>query len=65
MSKIYIEVKNGLVNAVYTDSKKELEVILCDYDNAKQEIGNDQFEFECTNNIKELDENMEHLHRIF
>lgn len=65
MSKIYIVVENGVVNSVYTDSKEELEVILCDYDNAEKETENDQYGFECTNNIKELNENIEQLYSIF
>lgn len=65
MSKIYIEVEDGLVNAVYTDSEEELDVILCDHDNADQETEWDCFNFECTNNINELEDNMSNLNCIF
>jgi hypothetical protein len=55
--KIYVEVEDGLVTGVYTDSKNsEIEVVMCDHDNANQETENDGFEFESTNNCNELKE---------
>ena len=37
MSKIYIEVSDGVVQSVYTDIKEEVEVILCDHDDEEAE----------------------------
>jgi hypothetical protein len=46
--KIYIEVEDGLVRGVYTDDEEtEIEVIMCDHDNADQETEDDDFEFFC------------------
>lgn len=65
MTKIYIEVEDGLVNGVYTDSKEEFDVILCNHDDAEQEEKFPEFKFEHTNNCSELEVNREKLNCIF
>ncbi|MCD7996418.1 MAG: hypothetical protein LUH21_04205 [Clostridiales bacterium] len=54
MSKIYIEVAEGLVSNVYTDSQEPLEVILCDHDNARNEKEFPEFGNESTVNCEKL-----------
>jgi len=64
--KIYIEVKGGMVTGVYTDDKEnDVDVILCDHDDAEQETEEDGFEFAATNNCNELKENKEQLRDIY
>ena len=63
--KIYIEVDGGLVSNVYTDSKEDLEVILCDYDMAEGEEEGDGYDFQSTKACDELEEIMEGLRHIF
>ena len=64
-AKIYIEVDGGLVSNVYTDSKVDLEVILCDYDMAEWEEEGDGYNFQSTKACDELEEIMEGLRHIF
>ena len=64
-AKIYIEVDGGLVSNVYTDSKVDLEVILCDYDMAEGEEEGDGYNFQSTKACDELEEIMEGLRHIF
>ena len=63
--KIYIEVDGGLVSNVYTDSKEDLEVILCDYDMAEGEEEGDGYDFQSTKACDELEEIKEGLRHIF
>ena len=63
--KIYIEVDGGLVSNVYTDSKEDLEVILCDYDMAEGEEEGDGYNFQSTKACDELEEIKEGLRHIF
>jgi hypothetical protein len=64
--KLYIEVIDGQVTGVYTDDKEtDIEVILCDHDDAEQEQENDGFEFHSTNNCNELDNNRSNLKEIY
>lgn len=56
MSKIYIEVRDGIVKNVYIDSQESLEVIMCDHDNAECENEYAVFGNENINSCKELDE---------
>ena len=63
--KIYIEVDGGLVSNVYTDSKEDLEVILCDYDMAEGEEEGDGYNFQSTKACDELEEIKEGLKHIF
>jgi len=65
MSKVYVEVNGGMVTGVYTDSKEDIDIILCDHDNAEQETEGDCFEFSATNNCKELDDNRSKLENIY
>ena len=64
-AKIYIEVDGGLVSNVYTDSKEDLEVILCDYDMAEGEEEGDGYNFQSTKACDELEENRKELRHIF
>ena len=64
-AKIYIEVDGGLVSNVYTDSKVDLEVILCDYDMAEGEEEGDGYNFQSTKACDELEEIKEGLRHIF
>lgn len=64
-AKIYIEVDGGLVSNVYTDSKVDLEVILCDYDMAEGEEEGDGYNFQSTKACDELEEIKEGLKHIF
>lgn len=64
-AKIYIEVDGGLVSNVYTDSKEDLEVILCDYDMADGEEEGDGYDFQNTKACDELEENKNGLKHIF
>lgn len=64
--KIYVEVENGKVIGAYTDDKNtDIEFILCDHDDAEQETEGDVFEFEATNNCKELEEKRSELISIY
>lgn len=64
--KLYIEVKGGLVTGVYTDDKEaDIEVIICDHDDAEQEQEGDGFEFQSTNNCNELYNNKVNLKNLY
>lgn len=65
IAKIYIEVDGGLVSNVYTDSKEDLEVVLCDYDMAEVEEEGDEYDFQSTKACNELEENVKRLRHIF
>lgn len=63
--KIYVEVDGGMVTGVYTDCNDEIDLILCDLDNAGQESENDGFEFSSTNNCAELNKNRNKLKVLY
>lgn len=65
IAKIYIKVDGGLVSNVYTDSKEDLEVILCDYDMVEAEEEGDGYDFQSTKACDELEENVKRLRHIF
>jgi len=63
--KLYIEVSDGIVQSTYVNKNIPVSVVLCDYDNAKQEKEGDGFEFGATKACNELEEKKENLKRIF
>lgn len=64
--KIYVEVNGGVLSNVYTDDlETDIDVVLCDRDDANAETEGDGFDFQSTKACKELDTNLEHLKRVF
>lgn len=64
--KIYIEIEGGLVNGVYTDDKEtDINVILCDHDDAEYETEYNCREFVATKNCNELEQNRNNLRSIY
>lgn len=58
---IYIEIKDGVMQNVYTDTNSPINIVCCDYDNANAEsdIG------EATINCKLLEKEKNHLNQIY
>lgn len=66
MATIYIEVSGGCVQGVYTDSKEDLIVELCDYDDAEaEEEDGGNFDFQATKACEELENKIDQLRQIF
>ena len=64
--KIYVKVVGGLVTGIYTDDKEtNIDIVMCDQDNADQEIENDGFDFGATQSCKELENNANKLRVLY
>lgn len=64
--KIYVKVEGGLVTGIYTDGKEtEIDIVMCDRDNADQETESDGFYFEATRSCKELENNINNLRTLY
>lgn len=64
MSKVYIEVLDGAVQNVYTDSKEDMEIVVCDHDDEASEKEYGEFDA-ASEACQELRENKERLRHIF
>lgn len=65
MSKIYVEVSDGVVQNIYTDSKEEIDVVICDHDNEAEEKEGDDFDQQASKACEELNDKRRKLKRIF
>lgn len=64
--KIYVKVEGGLVTGIYTDDKgTEIDIVMCDRDNADQETESDGFDFDATQSCKELENNINDLRALY
>lgn len=65
MAIIYIEISEGLIQGVYTDSEYPIDIVVCDHDDEAEERNGDGFDFQATNSCNDLRDNIGKMRKIY